>query len=342
MVLSAQVIAPLLLLFGTFTLGTIPICLVRLLQRSSIGPRVLSFLICLGGGVLFATSFLHLLPEVREGFEELATTFPVAEGVVCFGFFAVYLVEELVHTCLKHTHHVMDHGHAHSPAVIACSETDQEMAGNRVHIHLPPHSASTKNDKQITHHLPPPPLANVDKGTATSPTEITTKEKPALSQVTLSGLLIVAALSFHSLFEGLSLGVQSTNKDTWIMFLAISLHKFVIAFVVGFDLSAGDVRRKVIFFYMGIFSIMSPLGALIGVVTSSNFEGLAVTALNGIASGTLIYVTFFEVLQRQRKSMISGLLQLLAVVLGFSVMLVMVIVLPSDHDHEGDTHSAHA
>lgn len=311
MVQVAQVVAPLLLLFGTFTLGTLPIWLVRKLQTSTTGPKVLSFLVCLGGGVLFATSFLHLIPEVREGFEGTSERYPLTEAVVCFGFFAVYLVEEVVHSCLKHSHGVMDHGHAHSPAVITCGN---EQSDTKPTIESPPLEVTTSHSKR----------------------------EPALNDVTISGLLIVAALSFHSIFEGLSLGLQHSEKDTWLMFLAIAMHKFVIAFVVGFDLSASKVRPKVVIIYMGIFALMSPLGSLVGVVTSSNFQGTAVAVLNGIAAGTLIYVTFFEVLQRQRNVRLSGLMQLFAVVLGFALMLILVIVLPHDHDHEEEQGHSHA
>ena len=31
---------------------------------------ILSSLLCFGGGVLFATSFVHMLPEVQENFQE--------------------------------------------------------------------------------------------------------------------------------------------------------------------------------------------------------------------------------------------------------------------------------
>ncbi|KAL1420860.1 hypothetical protein MTO96_004239 [Rhipicephalus appendiculatus] len=92
----SQVVAPLLLLFGTLLSGLLPIWLVKRLSMARWGNKAFAFLVCIGGGVLFATSFLHLLPEVREGFEKLTTDFPVTEGVVCVGFLAVYALEEIV------------------------------------------------------------------------------------------------------------------------------------------------------------------------------------------------------------------------------------------------------
>lgn len=58
----------------------------------------------LGGGVLLCTTFLHLLPEVSEAFEELDFTPDIeihyAELLMCIGFFVMYFVEECVHVYL--------------------------------------------------------------------------------------------------------------------------------------------------------------------------------------------------------------------------------------------------
>ena len=45
----------------------------------------------------------------------------------------------------------------------------------------------------------------------------------------------------------------------------------------------------------------------------------------GIAAGTLLYVVMFEVLNRERMKEVSGLLQLVGVLLGFGVMLLIEI-----------------
>ncbi|CAD1474365.1 unnamed protein product, partial [Heterotrigona itama] len=70
--------------------------------------RLVSLLLGFGGGVLFCTTFLHLLPEVKEGLEHLTAegklpelSFSLAETLTCAGFFIMYLVEESVHTHLR-------------------------------------------------------------------------------------------------------------------------------------------------------------------------------------------------------------------------------------------------
>lgn len=54
--------------------------------------RLVSLLLGFGGGVLFCTTFLHLLPEVKEGLEHLTAegklpelSFSLAEALTCAG-----------------------------------------------------------------------------------------------------------------------------------------------------------------------------------------------------------------------------------------------------------------
>lgn len=63
------------------------------------------FLVCLcfGGGVLLGTSLLHMLPELRENFEQAKILpmghehYPLAESMLLIGFFLMYFIEELIH-----------------------------------------------------------------------------------------------------------------------------------------------------------------------------------------------------------------------------------------------------
>ncbi len=48
---------------------------------------------------------------------------------------------------------------------------------------------------------------------------------------------------------------------------------------------------------------------------------VTVAVLQALAGGTIIYVVVFEVLQRERSKTVSGLAQLISVMLGFSVIM---------------------
>lgn len=48
------------------------------------------------------------------------------------------------------------------------------------------------------------------------------------------------------------------------MALAVSVHKFVIAFCIGVQLIAANTHRSLSIFYVCVFAIVSPLGIGIG------------------------------------------------------------------------------
>jgi hypothetical protein len=45
----------------------------------------------------------------------------------------------------------------------------------------------------------------------------------------------------------------------------------------------------------------------------------------GMAGGTILYVVMFEVLQREKEKEVSGIFQLLGIVLGFSAMMLLEV-----------------
>lgn len=69
---------------------------------------MVSILACFGAGVLLSLALIHLLPHVREMFEEISTIweifpkhFPIAEATTLAGFGLIYFVEEVINYLLK-------------------------------------------------------------------------------------------------------------------------------------------------------------------------------------------------------------------------------------------------
>lgn len=178
----------------------------------------------------------------------------------------------------------------------------------------------------------------------------------------LRGLLIVLALSVHELFEGLAVGLESSTSNVWYMFGAVATHKLVIAFCVGVELIVNKTRFCLAVVYVCTFAIVSPIGIGMGILIShkgtpkdielngnllifDSTDGLrndsdssggghspniAAVVLQGLATGTLLYVVFFEILIKGRmnvatngRSAIGGILQYIAVLIGFFVMFGM-------------------
>ncbi|XP_015115713.1 uncharacterized protein LOC107040239 isoform X1 [Diachasma alloeum] len=153
------------------------------------------------------------------------------------------------------------------------------------------------------------------------------------------GLLTVVALSFHAVFEGLAVGLEPAVTSVVYLTAAIATHKLVIAFCVGMELYVAGAPKKTILGYLSVLSMVTPLGIIIGVAlgyfknNSDDNLGPIPTILQGMAAGTLLYVVFFEVLARERANDKSGLLQLVAIIVGFTLMLGLQLLTSHAHSH---------
>lgn len=81
----------------------------------------------------------------------------------------------------------------------------------------------------------------------------------------LKGFFIILGISTHELFEGLALGFMAHQNDVLQMFLAVAIHKFVIAFCLGVQLRTYNIQPTFSIIYITIFALVSPLGIGIGI-----------------------------------------------------------------------------
>lgn len=361
--ITAKSIAMVVLFVAALSAGLIPFKLAAWFKLTDGGGAhkraslIVSLLLAFGGGVLLCTTFMHLLPEVKERITELQESgelpvlpFHFAELLMCIGFFTMYFVEELVHLYLNKRNKTSrcadnafqrgvslrnstimsknskNHNDDRHSSIADLISNDTESSFYQPHAHIvPKHNNQvssisgplTVSDGANGHHNPHnhihhahshlPDVANDD-----------------LIVSSLRGLLIVMALSVHELFEGLAVGLEDTSATVWYMFGAVAAHKLVLAFCVGVELIVAKTQKWLAFVYVFTFAAVSPIGIGIGILISgeSSTTGLVSAILQGLASGTLLYVVFFEILQKGR----SGILQFFAVVTGYCLMFGLTFI----------------
>ncbi|XP_076754690.1 zinc transporter ZIP1-like isoform X2 [Xylocopa sonorina] len=323
-VLVAKGVTMIILCIVSICMGILPMQVAKWLKwnATDVGnPRSMKgvgLLLGFGGGVLFCTTFLHLLPEVKEGVEHLTEegklpelSFSLAETLTCTGFFIMYLVEESVHTHLR-----KKQAHKEECSQRDVSRSTNELVENGQTLPNCVSGHSHYNGHGHSHHLP-----------------IIMDEKDDFVISSLRGLLIVLGLSVHELFEGLAIGLESSASYVWYMFAAVAAHKFVIAFCIGVELIASNTRRYLSVIYVCTFAVVSPLGIGIGMLLvggeSAAANGILPVLLQGLASGTLLYVVFFEILQEHR----TGLTQYVSILFGFIVMFGLQMLTAHSHSH---------
>lgn len=205
---------------SSFVVGSTPVCVFERLgiRRKARGAAnaVLRLVLNFGGGVLLCTTFLHLLPEVREGVERLSddgtldkrwlVTELLAELIMCTGFFFMFSIEELVHGFAAgdcgHAHDEQQEHHMHSHAYGADRGMkhvqQQQPAGGQASLH------GFGKEGQVAGRV-----ANYNSCTSV---ELVAVKEPAQPEPSTSsmfrGFLVIGALSIHELFEGLAVGLE--------------------------------------------------------------------------------------------------------------------------------------
>ncbi|XP_053657928.1 zinc transporter ZIP1-like [Anopheles marshallii] len=367
----AKVTSMVVLFSVSMVCGLVPFKLVRWFNLNPSSPSggthlfLIRLLLSFGGGALLSTTFLHLLPEINHSIAELVETgalpepddlpFPLGEFLLTSGFFMIYLIEEVVHWWM----------HRRS-AIARAAKAEKSAAGGMSF------EAHSKHDLAHGHShagniTAVYPVSDIDGTPTAVPIDA---PAPAASNANgpLRGLLIVLALSIHELFEGLAVGLERSPSAVWLLFGAVASHKFVIAFCVAFELLVAAVQFRIAVAYIFVYSVVSPLGIGIGIALSSvssdtnqTIEVVSVI-LQGLASGTLIYVIFFEILAKDAGhshggggdndgqqghdhqhsvSPTNGLWQFLAVLAGFGLLLGIKAATGHSHNHShggGDDH----
>ena len=150
----------------------------------------------------------------------------------------------------------------------------------------------------------------------------------------LRAFILLFALSVHSLFEGMAVGLQESVVALVYIFLGVLLHECLIAFSIGLNLAQQKgLNRGVVVKLSVVFSLMIPTGMAIGLgiegITGVGAE-MASAVIQGIAAGTFVYVIFLEILPAEINQGEDRLLKVMFIFIGFLIMLCLQFAL-EDH-----------
>lgn len=149
-------------------------------------------------------------------------------------------------------------------------------------------------------------------------------------------ILLILALCFHSVFEGIAVGVADNKAEAWRNLWTISLHKIFAAIAMGIALLRMIPKRPFVatVAYSFAFAVSSPVGVGIGIAIDATTEGRAadwVYAISmGIACGVFVYVAINHLIAKGFKPQgecyfDTPFFKFLAVVLGVGVIAIVMI-----------------
>ena len=285
--------------------------------------------------------------------------FPFPEFTIAMGFFLLLTIEQIISdvrhrrlkppTWLSHQVPSLNNVIVQSPSgPSSIYETDDD------------HSTLIDNENVST-SVP----AQSDEGTQNNndqqcgPSTIQSSQEEAEYYHSMRIVAMIIALSVHSTFEGIAIGVQTTQDDVLqvtnkqcILIIskthdlmihdlfclsfqitgALALHKIVIAFSLGLALVQSPLGALKSTLCGLLFAVTSPFGIAIGLGVTL-YEGdicgsLIVGSLQGMAAGTFLYVTFLDVLPHEFKNGEFRLPKLLSFIVGFSVIVGALFLFP--------------
>ena len=329
-VVLSKILTAIVLFSLTILFSFIPYYMVLRGSRSLVSARqrdgVIAYLNCLAGGVFLGTLMMHILTEGSEEFDKykelagLKTEFPLFNLFVAGGFFLVAFVELFVHAQLHHhnpqtysncdSSHKIVHGSVGElvlPSEVSKAEPHRQggmygavKASGDV-TKQEPHSSKNQTSGYQTVAVPNSESAEILQRPRVSFTR-SHHEIQGHHPAGVRAFLLLAALSFHTIFDGLAVGLQTNTAEVWAVFVAITIHKSIISFCLGLELFQSNTEKPwKAAVWLAVFALMSPLGIGLGIgLTEGRInetaELLASSVLQGVAGGTFLYVTFLEIL----------------------------------------------
>ena len=138
--------------------------------------------------------------------------------------------------------------------------------------------------------------------------------------------ILMIALSVHSIFEGMALGLSKNETDVINMLIAILIHKGAAGSSLGISLVKtfpDDFRlcRWLVF----TFSIATPFGVILGIALASA-DDIYEIVFNSIAAGTFLYIACSEVIMHEFSAPGNRYWKLLAFLIGAAIITVLFFI----------------
>uniref|UniRef100_A0A3B4EUI0 Zinc transporter ZIP3 n=1 Tax=Pundamilia nyererei TaxID=303518 RepID=A0A3B4EUI0_9CICH len=284
-------VAKLLGLLGLFGLMLAGVLVpVRLLlvdcDRAQRYRRPLSLCNSFGGGVVDVFQQL-----------KISSDYPLAETMMMLGFFLTVFIEQAVLTFRKEKPSFIDLETFNAGGSEAGSDSEYDTP----FISSARGSPSNGGHRSHGHHhghFNPAELAGAGP---------------------LRLVSLVLALSAHSAFEGLALGLQEDGAKLGSLFLGVAVHETLAAIALGVSVAKASLGMKDATKLGVTVSMMIPLGmTLAGSIVS--------VVLQGLAAGTFLFVTFFEILTRELEEKQDRLLKVLFLIIGYAALAALVFI----------------
>ena len=137
------------------------------------------------------------------------------------------------------------------------------------------------------------------------------------------GVAAYVGIGFHSILDGIAIGAGTMMNLSFIIILAVTLHKFPAALALSSLLVKGkEYTKKKILLSMFIFALATPVGALVAVFIFQGVDEYIVATALGISAGTFLFISIGDLLPTVYEEHEKGYKNLVSLCLGTLVMIL--------------------
>jgi solute carrier family 39 (zinc transporter), member 1/2/3 len=205
------------------------------------------------GGVFLSLAFGHMLPHACHGFEGSGFSETVPYYLSLTGYLLIFFVEKIAFDAHDLLHDDADghHSHHHGDGADTAAAADAALQAR---------GAAAKGRRANSSSS----VSSSGSVVASSSTAAAAVAKGANSG--RSATILLLALSVHSLFETMALGLSSSKLNTVLLAMSIGLHQPAesLALLVSF-LKTGMPEKSIIKM-LSLFSCVGPLGVAAGLL----------------------------------------------------------------------------
>jgi zinc transporter ZupT len=137
------------------------------------------------------------------------------------------------------------------------------------------------------------------------------------------GISAYVGIGFHSILDGIAIGAGTMMNLSFIIILAVTIHKFPAALALSSLLVKGkEYTKKKVLLSMFIFALATPVGALVGVFVFQGVDDYVVATALGISAGTFLIISIGDLLPTVYEEHEKGYKNLVSLCLGTLVMIL--------------------
>ena len=323
-----KIISILFLLLLSISFGFMPY-FINFCRKSN---KFLSLSNSFSAGIFLGLGFFHILPEAAEILHK-KTEFPLAY-VCCFLSYSLNLFVEKV--AFSNSHEIFHKGHEHKHEknkninINESKDSDIDINENKEEkqiLDIKINQINNELNNSTTKNILVPINSNIKALSENNKSNLS-------SNKSFISYLLLFALGFHGLFEGISLGIQKTVKGALFLLIAISLHKWAASLTLGISFVKSNVSKNEFVINILIFSCFTPVGIMIGMALTSFSNDYIAGIFLSISVGTFIYIACSEVVIDEFNKKENKYIKFLFFLLGAGIVLALnLLELLSDSGH---------